>query len=73
MYSENSKTYLGLHNFKVACTSCPIFEKNIKRYPILSVQIIYYQIDQMHKWKYNWFNFILTASKMEFSYFLYMA
>ena len=34
---------------KVACTSGPIFEKNMKRYNIFSVQIIKYQIDQMHK------------------------
>ena len=35
--------------FKVACTSGPIFKKIMKRYPIFSVQIIKYQIDQMHK------------------------
>ena len=36
--------------FKVACTSVPFFEKKImKRYPIFSVQINYYQIDQMNK------------------------
>ena len=35
--------------FKVACTSGPIFEKNIKRYPIFSLQIINYQIELMHK------------------------
>ena len=34
---------------KVACTSGQIFEKIMKRYPIFSVQIINYQIDQMHK------------------------
>ena len=39
---------------KVACTSessDPSFQKNMKRYPIFSVQIIYmyYQIDIMHK------------------------
>ena len=34
---------------KVAYTSGPIFEKIIKRYPIFSVQIINYQIDQKHK------------------------
>ena len=31
---------------KVAYTSGPIFEKFMKRYPIFSVQIINYQIDQ---------------------------
>ena len=36
-------------SFKVAYTSGPIFEKIMKRYPIFSVQIINYQIDQMHK------------------------
>ena len=36
-------------DFKVACTSGPIFEKIMKRYPIFSVQIINHQIDQMHK------------------------
>ena len=51
----------------VACTSGPIFEKkNMKQNPIFSVQKINYQIDKMH----NLFNFILTASKMEFSFFL---
>ena len=35
--------------FKVVYISGPIFEKIIKRYPIFSVQIINYQIDQMHK------------------------
>ena len=35
--------------FKVAYTSGPIFEKIMKRYPIFSVQRIYYQIDLMHK------------------------
>ena len=34
---------------KVAYTSGPIFEKIMKRYPIFSVQIINYQIDQKHK------------------------
>ena len=34
---------------KVAYTSGPIFEKNMKQYPIFSVQIINYQIDQKHK------------------------
>ena len=34
---------------KVACTSGPIFEKIMTRYPIFYVQIINYQIDQMHK------------------------
>ena len=34
----------------VACTSGLIFEKKImKRYPIFSVQIIYYQIDKIRK------------------------
>ena len=34
---------------KVAYTSGPIFEKIMKRYPIFSVQIINYQIDQKYK------------------------
>ena len=34
---------------KVAYTSGPIFEKNMKRYPIFSVQIINNQIVQNHK------------------------
>ena len=34
---------------KVAYTSSPIFKKIMKRYLIFSVQIINYQIDQMHK------------------------
>ena len=34
---------------KVAYTSGPIFEKIMKRYPIFSVQIIDYQIDQKQK------------------------
>ena len=34
---------------KVACTSALIFAKIMKRYPIFSVQIINYQIDQIHK------------------------
>ena len=38
-----------LNMLKVAYTSGPIFEKIMKRYPIFSLQIIYYQIDQMHK------------------------
>ena len=33
---------------KLACTSGPIFKKIMKRHPIFSVQIINYQIDQMH-------------------------
>ena len=33
---------------KVAYTSGPIFKKIIKRYPIFSLQINYYQIDQKH-------------------------
>ena len=36
-------------SFKVAYTPGPIFEKNMKRYPMFSVQIINYQIDQKHK------------------------
>ena len=35
--------------FKVAYTSGPIFEKNMKRYPIFSIQKIDHQIDQKHK------------------------
>ena len=35
--------------FKVAYTSGQIFVKIMKRYPIFSVQIINYQIDQKHK------------------------
>ena len=32
---------LAVHvSFKVACTSGQIFEKNMKRYPIFSVQIV---------------------------------
>ena len=31
---------------KVACTSGPFFEKNMKRYPIFSLQMNYYQIDK---------------------------
>ena len=43
-------TRVVVNNTKVACTSGPIFEKKIiKRYPIFSVQITYFQIDQMHK------------------------
>ena len=34
---------------KVAYTSGPIFDKIMKRYPIFSVQIINYQIDQKYK------------------------
>ena len=36
-------------DLKVACTSGQFFEKIIKRYPIFSLQINYYQIDQKHK------------------------
>ena len=36
-------------NVKVACTSGQFFEKIMKRYPILSLQINYDQIDQRHK------------------------
>ena len=43
----NKKNILEL--FKVAYTSGPIFENIMKLYSIFSVQIIYYQIDQMHK------------------------
>ena len=47
---SKSKTWTHIkHCFKVACTSAPIFETIMKRYPIFSVQIINYQIDQMHK------------------------
>ena len=35
--------------FKVTCTSAPVFEKIMKRYPIFSVQINDYQIDQIQK------------------------
>ena len=34
---------------KVAYTSGPFFEKIMKRYPIFSLQINNYQIDQRHK------------------------
>ena len=37
------------YDFKVAYTSGPIFEKIMKRYPIFSMQIINYQIDQKYK------------------------
>ena len=36
-------------SIKVACTSGPFFEKIMKRYPILSVQINDHHIDQMNK------------------------
>ena len=52
-YSELLSTFCDIsfqeYVFKVACTSAPFFEKIMKRYPIFSVQIINYQIDQMHK------------------------
>ena len=35
--------------FKEAYTSGPFFEKIMKRYPIISLQINYYQIDKRHK------------------------
>ena len=41
--------YFSAFHFKVAYTSGPIIEKIMNRYPIFSVQIINYQIDQMHK------------------------
>ena len=41
--------FLCTFAFKVAYTSGLIFEKIMKRYPIFSVHIINYQIDQMHK------------------------
>ena len=37
------------YSVKVAYTSGPIFEKNMKRYPIFSVQNIDHQIDQRHE------------------------
>ena len=37
------------YKFKVAYTSGQSFEKIMKRYPIFSLQINYYQIDQRHK------------------------
>ena len=44
------RTNKRLHKrIKVAYTSGPIFETIMKRYPIFSVQIIHYQIDQKHK------------------------
>ena len=43
--TQDNKKYV----IKVAYTSGPIFEKNMKRYPIFSVEIINYQIDQKHK------------------------
>ena len=48
-YQPNLEVIWAEVKFKVACTSGPIFEKIMKRYPIFSVQIINYQIDQMHK------------------------
>ena len=42
-------TFYMILLFKVAYTSGPIFENIMKRYPIFSVQIINYQIDQKHK------------------------
>ena len=41
--------YTPFYRIKVAYTSGQIFEKNMKRYPIFSLQIINYQIDQKHK------------------------
>ena len=59
-------------HIKVAYTSGQFFEKIMKRYPIFSLQINYYQIDERHKWNILLVNFILTAPKMELSYFLHM-
>ena len=47
--SVDQTLIFGYWTFKVACTSAPIFETIMKRFPIFSVQIINYQIDQMHK------------------------
>ena len=38
-----------LNVFKVASTSGPFFEKIMKRYPIFSLQINYYQIIKRHE------------------------
>ena len=50
-YELHTKKFPSIFDayIKVACTSGPIFEKNMKRYPIFSLQIIYYQIVLMHK------------------------
>ena len=47
-------------------------KKNSKRYPIFSIQIIYYQIDQMHKWNIIGLILFSQFQKMEFSYFLHV-
>ena len=44
----------------------------MKRYPMFSVQMINYQIAQMHKSNILLVKFISKASQMEFSYFLHM-
>ena len=48
-YMYISINIFAVYIFKVACTSGPIFEKNMKRYPLFSLQIINYQIDLMQK------------------------
>ena len=40
---------IRLNSLKVAYTSGPFFEKMMKRNPIFSLQINYYQIDERHE------------------------
>ena len=49
LYNSVKEEIRTAMSIKVAYTSGPIFEKIIKRYPIFSLQINYYQIDQKHK------------------------
>ena len=55
--------------FKVAGTSGQIFEKIMKRYPIFSLQIIYYQTAQMHKQNMLLVKFYLNSFQHEISVF----
>ena len=48
-YISDNEYYCFMFTIKEAYTSDPIFEKIMKRYPICSVQIINYQIDEKHK------------------------
>ena len=53
----------------MAYTSGPIFEKIMKRYPIFSVQIINYQIDQKHKLNLLLVKFYFKGFKNEYFVF----
>ena len=69
---SSTLTICGILCLKVAWTSGQIFEKIMKRTPYFLCKLLTIRLIKCMNKTYYSLNFILKASKMEFSYFIHM-